>query len=223
MKKSTKILWGIALVAAGVIYALNALEITNIDIFFDGWWTLLLIVPCTVGLFTEKKKSGNLLGIVVGGLLLLCAQNILSYDLLWKLALPAIVVIAGLKLLFSGVFGKRKRPSLEVEINIADDNNIAIFGSREIRYAGRPFTGTTLTCIFGGIDCDLTGAIIDRDCVIDVSCIFGGIDLRVPPSVNIRTDVACIFGGVDNTAHPNPAGPTVYVKGACIFGGMDIL
>lgn len=33
MKKLTKILWGIVLVAAGVLFALNALEITNYDIF----------------------------------------------------------------------------------------------------------------------------------------------------------------------------------------------
>lgn len=36
MKKTSGILWGIALVAIGVILALNALGITNINIFFDG-------------------------------------------------------------------------------------------------------------------------------------------------------------------------------------------
>ena len=54
MKKVTSVLWGIALIAAGTIFALNALDITSIDVFFDGWWSLFLIIPCAVGLFTEK-------------------------------------------------------------------------------------------------------------------------------------------------------------------------
>ena len=60
MKKITKIIGGLILIAVGVLFALNALKITNFDIFFDGWWTLFIIVPCLIGLFTEKDKIGNL-------------------------------------------------------------------------------------------------------------------------------------------------------------------
>ena len=45
MKKAGNILWGIVLIVIGVIFALNALDITSIDIFFDGWWTLFIIIP----------------------------------------------------------------------------------------------------------------------------------------------------------------------------------
>ena len=44
MKKFKRILLGALLVVIGVLFALNALEITNIKIFFDGWWTLFIIV-----------------------------------------------------------------------------------------------------------------------------------------------------------------------------------
>ena len=221
MKKITSILWGIALIAAGTIFALNALDITSIDIFFDGWWTLFIIVPSTVGLFTEKKKSGNLFGLAAGVFLLLCAQGILQYDLFWKLLIPAAIIYAGLQLIFSALFRKKKRPTLEIEINVGDGNT-AIFGSRDICYAGQKFTGTKLTCIFGGIDCDLTNAVIEQDCIIDVACIFGGVDLRVPPNVNVQADMVGIFGGTDSKTAPHPGAPTLYIKGACIFGGMDI-
>lgn len=221
MKKVTSILWGIALIAAGVVFALNALNITSIDIFFDGWWSLFLIIPCGVGLFTEKSKSGNLFGLAIGIFLLLCAQDVLEYSLFWKLFLPAIVVIAGLKLVFSGLFGKRKRRAVEIEINVGDCNT-AIFGGRDIRYAGEVFTGTKLTAIFGGIECDLTNAVIEKDCAIDVACIFGGVDLRVPPNVNVQTNITGIFGGADDKTVPHPGAPTLYIRGACIFGGMDI-
>lgn len=44
MKRISSVLWGIVVVAAGVILALNAFEITSINLFFDGWWTLIIIV-----------------------------------------------------------------------------------------------------------------------------------------------------------------------------------
>ena len=39
-----KTLWGIALLAVSAVLTLNAFGITNIEIFFDGWWTLFIIV-----------------------------------------------------------------------------------------------------------------------------------------------------------------------------------
>ena len=58
MKKTTSIIWGIALVAIGVVLGLNAFGVTDIELFFDGWWTLFIIVPSAVGLFREKDKTG---------------------------------------------------------------------------------------------------------------------------------------------------------------------
>ena len=77
MKKIGSVILGIILIAIGAVFALNALNITDIDIFFDGWWTLFIIVPCTIGLFTEREKTGNIIGIAIGVFLLLCCQDIL--------------------------------------------------------------------------------------------------------------------------------------------------
>ena len=75
MQKATKIIWGIILIAVGALFALNALGLTTFHLFFDGWWSLFIIIPCTIGLFTERDKTGNLIGIAVGVFLLLCCQN----------------------------------------------------------------------------------------------------------------------------------------------------
>ena len=84
MKKFKSIIWGVVLVAVGVIVALNALDITDIDIFFDGWWTLFIIIPCFIGLFTSKDKYSNVLGLAAGVFLLLCCQDILEFSMLWR-------------------------------------------------------------------------------------------------------------------------------------------
>ena len=56
MNNFKNIIWGIVLVTIGIIFGLNELNITNINIFFDGWWTLFIIVPCIIGLFNDDEK-----------------------------------------------------------------------------------------------------------------------------------------------------------------------
>lgn len=107
MKNTKRILGGIVIIAAGVLFALNALDIINFSIFFDGWWTLFIIIPCAAGLITQQEKTGNLIGLLVGVFLLLCCQDVLSFSLLWKLLLPAIIVIIGVKMVFSGFFNSK--------------------------------------------------------------------------------------------------------------------
>ena len=226
MKKLTKILWGIALIAVGAIFALNAFGLTDINIFFNGWWTLFIIVPCFVGLFNEREKTGNLIGLAIGVFLLLCCQNVLSFDMLWKLAVPAIIVIIGLKLVFGAVFGdKANKMIVEARQNGGNvKSGCATFSGQELNFAGEEFTGAELTAVFGGVNCDLRGAVIEKDCAITATSIFGGIDIFVPDHVNVKINSNSIFGGVSEKNH-RPADPnqvTLYINATCVFGGVDI-
>lgn len=98
---------------AGGIFAFNALDIINVNVFFNGWWTLFIIVPCVVGLFTEREKTGNIIGIAVGVFLLLCCRDIFSFSMIWKLLIPAIIIILGLKMVFGGLFGNKANEIIE--------------------------------------------------------------------------------------------------------------
>ena len=71
MKRFGDFLWGLLFIALGLIIGLNALGITDINIFFDGWWTLFIIVPCFIGLLKDQNKLGNFIGLIVGLILLL--------------------------------------------------------------------------------------------------------------------------------------------------------
>lgn len=224
MKKASSILLGCVLVALGVIFALNAFNITDIDVFFEGWWTLFIILPCAIGLFTEREKTGNIIGIVIGVFLLLCCQDILSFSLLWKLLLPAIIIIAGLKMVFTGMFGNKaneiiKKLKLEGK---ALKSGCAVFSGCDIRYDNEVFEGAALTAVFGGIDCNLKTAIIEKDCAIQISAIFGGIDILVPDHVNVKVSANCIFGGISNKTAVHKDAPTIYISGTCMFGGVEI-
>lgn len=95
MKKASSWLWGGVLVLLGVLLGINALGWANINIFFPGWWTLFIIIPSLVGLFTNERKGGSLFGLLLGVCLLLGCLHIFSFGLMWKLLLPAILVFVG--------------------------------------------------------------------------------------------------------------------------------
>ena len=107
MKKIGNLLWGLIFIAIGLIWGLNALGITNINLFFSGWWTFIIIIPCLIGLIKEREKTGNLIGLLIGVLLLLCAQGILSFDKIRKLFIPIILVIIGISFLFKELISSR--------------------------------------------------------------------------------------------------------------------
>lgn len=224
MKKAGNLIWGILLIAAGVIFALNAMHVTDINIFFDGWWTLFIIIPCGVGLFTEREKTGNLIGVTIGVFLLLCCQDILSFSLLWKLLVPVIIVIIGLKLVLSALFGNKAH---EIISNMKEAGNApkvscAVFSGCDLKYDGESFDGAELTAVFGGVECDLRNAVIEKDCAIQVCAVFGGIDILVPKNINVKVNSTSIFGGVSNKTATHKEAPTLYISGICLFGGVDI-
>ena len=224
MKTAKRIIWGVLLIAAGVLLALNALEITHINIFFDGWWTLFIIVPCTIGLFTERDKSGNFIGLAVGVLLLLCCLGILSFSMLWKLILPICVVLIGLKLLFGGIKGNRANRVFDEmkEKGSTPRTGYAAFSGCDMNYDGQVFEGAELTAVFGGVECDLRNAVIEKDCAIQVTAVFGGVDILVSDNVNVKVNSTSVFGGASNKTAAHSDAPTVYINATCIFGGADI-
>ena len=226
MKKFGNALWGIVLIIIGLIIGGNALGITNINIFFDGWWTLFIIVPCFIGLFKENEKTGNLIGLLIGVALLLGCQNILDFDLIWKLAFPTILVIIGLSIVFKDTLGGKVSSEIKKLNEKRDGENIycATFAGQNINFNEEKFTGADLTAVFGGVKCDLRNAIIESDVVINVSATFGGIEIYVPSNVKIKIKSIPIFGGVDNKASTktDENSHTIYINSTAIFGGVEI-
>lgn len=225
MNNIKNILWGIILVIIGVIIGLNTIGITDIDIFFDGWWALIIIVPCFIGLFTNKDKTGNIIGLLVGVILLLGMQNIIDFNLIWKLLLPSIIVIIGLSLIFKNTFNSKINNEIKKLNNKNTKNNeyCATFSGQRIDIPNEEFKGATLNSVFGSITCDLREAKIKEDVVINASSVFGGIDIIVPDDVNIKIKSNSIFGGVNNKKKNNEDKKyTIYVNASCLFGGVDI-
>lgn len=226
MKKFGSILWGLVLVIVGLVIGGNALGITNINLFFDGWWTLIIIIPCFIGLFKEHEKTGNIIGLLIGIALLLACRDLLDFDLIWKLMLPTILVVIGLSMIFKDTIGGKVNKKIK-ELNekkAGKNEYCATFSGQDVKLDGENFTGADLTAVFGGVKCDLRNAVIESDTVINASSIFGGIDILVPENVKVKIKSSSIFGGVSDERKyaENKEGYTIYINATCLFGGVDI-
>lgn len=201
--------------------------ITNINIFFDGWWTLFIIVPCFIGLFKEREKTGNIIGLAIGVILLLCCQDMIDFETVWKLLVPAILIIIGVSLIFKDAFGSKINEEIKKlnESKTKDGGYCATFSGQNIKFDGEKFNGTDLNAIFGGIKCDLRNAIIENDVVINTSSIFGGTEIYIPENVKVKVKSTSIFGGVDEKKQnkiENTDAHTIYINATCLFGGVEI-
>lgn len=224
MKNMSRILWGLVLIAIGIIWGLNSLDITNIDIFFEGWWTLFIIVPCAIGLFESgSSKSGNIIGLTIGVLLLLACQDVLQFELVWKLLLPVIAIVIGISL----IFGSKVKTKVNEVVKKHEDERleyiVATFGENNVDKSGEDFTGANVDAVFGGVKLDLKDAKLADESVIKATAVFGGIEIIVPKDTLVVVKSTPIFGGVSNKANTNKGSKkTIYIDAIALFGGIEI-
>lgn len=229
MKKVRPIIWGIAIIALGIIFGGNALGLFNFNVFFDGWWTLFIIVPSAVSLITEKERLSSLGFLATGVLLLLAAQNVFSYEVAGKAILAVFLIVIGLTIIVRSLFHSKN--DREVEKKVKDLNNgkvmdsqSAIFSGSDRAYNDEVFSGANLTAVFGGVDLDLRNAKFEKDTVIKAFCMFGGIDIRVPEDVQIKMKSGFIFGGISDERKGDleKGKYTIYIDASGGFGGVTV-
>lgn len=224
MKQISRIMWGIVLVALGVIFALNALEITDIDIFFKGWWTLFIIVPSFISVFTDKDKTGGIIGLIIGLMLLLSARGLIDWSMIWKLAIPAAIIVIGLELIFKDTFNKKAREEVKKLKNCGVLRSMtAAFSTKNDDCTNQTFGGAEYTAIAGTVNCNLSGAYFERDVLIKINNVLGNVNITVPDGVNVQVTSHSFFGGVTNRIMNNEANYiTIYVEAYCLLGNVEI-
>ena len=212
----SKILWGIFLIFIGLVVLANSLGF-DINIFFKGWWTLFIIVPSFIGLFSEESKLSNIIWLGIGAGLLLVCQDVTTFDYIIKLLIPFILIVIGLSIIFNS--SKKEK----VNVKFKDTNDLpyitATFSS--IKETKDEFEGANVDAIFGGVILDLREAKLDKETMIKASAIFGGITILVPTDVKVVVASTPIFGGVSNRCKRDSK-KTIYVDALSMFGGIEI-
>ena len=230
MKQAKRIIWGVAVMALGIIFGGSALGWFDLNIFFDGWWTLFIIIPSAISLITEKEKLASLGFLATGIILLLAAQNVFGYDVAWKVILAVFLVIAGITLIVKTTFHNKNDKEVAKKIAEAEKNDeimdaqTAIFSGSGRVYNEEVFQGASLVAIFGGTKLNLKKAKFEKDTVIKAFALFGGVDIIVPNDVKVKLKSGFVFGGFDDERkNATEKGKyTIYIDAAGGFGGVNV-
>lgn len=218
MKKVNTVIIGILFIIVGVIIGLNSFGITNINIFFSGWWTLFIIIPAINGIISDDEKLSSIIWLIVGIILLLGCQDMISFDIIWKLMLPLILVFIGLSIMFGS-----KDKKLDTKNN-KNREFCACFGGQTVKFDDQDFKGAEVNGIFGGITLDLRNAKIKDGSVIEAAAVFGGVTILIPEDLKVEIKSTSVFGGVTDKTKSKEKNDkvTLYVNGSAIFGGVEI-
>lgn len=241
MKKnnSVGIILGLLFLVIGVGYLAEVLGfVEEFTIFFDGWWTLFIIVPCFCGLCTKGgSKVGYLIGIAIGLFLLLSAQDVLSSGKLWELLLTVIFILVGINL----ILPKKKKENKKEEFHTQTDrfdraenvtveaehaeetvyeevNDVTVEPARQYKEDTGAADKLVCSAVFSGRDIHVDNSYFYG---ADLSALFGGIDINLKNAMitkNVTIEVKAVFGGIDIIM---PSNVRVVVDVTPIMGGVD--
>ena len=209
------ILMGALLLAGQFIEGFNAWEIVGM------LWPLIFVFIGISSLLTKPRKiTSGLIFLTLGGILL--TSQFTDFDA-WRLW-PLIFVIIGVSILFKrdkmGPVNSSTGNSSDSMIN----STVAFWGS-EIRNTSKDFQGGNLSAAFGGIELDLSDAVIsDKGATLNVDAAFAGIEIRVPKDTKVVVKGTGIFGAFENKAKsPSEDNNRVLtITGTAAFAGVEV-
>jgi hypothetical protein len=218
-----QLLFGLIVIATGVLFTLDNLGIIRADDYFRFWPTALIAIG---GLKLWQARRGP--GAIAGGIFLAAGIWLLGdelgafrvdFDRLWPLALVAF----GAYLVWQGI---SERPPGRILAQPAGTrlSAMAILGAVSRRNNSQQFRGADLTAIMGGCELDLRGAAINGDSVIDVFALWGGIEIRIPPGWVIDSQIIPLLGGVEEKTKsvPGEVQHRLVLRGFAIMSGVEV-
>lgn len=220
-KRIGNVLWGLIFVAIGIGVIGEMGGAWEFQLFFDGWWTLFLILPAAIHIVENGIRISNTLCLLGGTAMLAACQNLITWDMLAALFLPVVLIVIGAIMIFKNLFhiGMRK-----VSIKTEDKRTESVVFSGKKLLVENEFKGMDCEAVFGGITLDLRRALITQNVSIDALAVFGGIDILLPANVKVCLSDTSLFGGCSNrfASNKDSEAPTVYLNATALFGGVEV-
>ena len=215
------IFWGLFFIIIGIGYGGDVLGMWNFTIFFSGWWTFFIIIPCLIGLIQKGFNTGDIIGLIIGLFLLLSSRDIVNFRVVGKLIFPIILVVIGLGIIFNDVHKKKINKNIRYQ---GDPNEqYAIFASNRQNIVDN-YLGSSVTAVFGSYTLDLRSATVEQDIMVKATAVFGAVTIYVPQGVKVQTSTVPIFGGITNKVQESNEvnAPVIAINSVCMFGGVEI-
>ncbi len=205
------------------LYVLIATILTIVlpkyNIFFKGWWTLLIIIPSLGSLLFQRKKGFSLYTLTVGVLLLISSLGYLSINKCFTILISLAIIFVGINIVKTTLKIPEKKNSSTKTVPFY----YAILASTEERLESK-FQGGTTRLIFGYLGLDLRNAKIEKNSTLKVLSIFGETEIFLPDNVEVISSSTNILGGTENLKSVLSTKKTskIYIESISIFGNTII-
>jgi predicted membrane protein len=226
---SPQFLLGIMIIAVGVIFILE-----NLEIIYAGnilrFWPAILVVFGVSKIAQARNMSGQIFGWILaaaGTLMLLDVMDLIQFRL-WDWW-PVVLIIIGLNFLRSSQYRKRSAAEHPFQNTATDSDayikNMAMLSGVKRIITSKEFRGGELSALMGGCEIDLREAEMKgNEAVIDVNIIMGGVEMRVPMGWTVSVEATPIMGGVEDKTYPPKEGIVrkLVLTGTIIMGGVEV-
>lgn len=210
---------GMLVVAAGVLVLLSNMNIAGMRSVVEHWWPLIIIAVGAVMLWNNARNYvWSIIVMLLGGALLLHTTGAYDVDfgtVFW----PLVIVGIGLSMVSGSVSKASRKTSKNREEQVS-----AILGGSSSKNISDDYAGGSVTALMGGVELDLSKAVIKKEATLSVSVIMGGIELRVAENVVVKNRTTSLMGGLEDKSSPqkSSSAPVLYIEGSIIMGVVEI-
>ena len=224
---TSRVLIGVILIVAGIFLVLRNMDVFPrfIDHVIFSWPMLLIAVGLVLSIGRSDKTAGLII-MAVGGFFLIPMifnETFHIYNMFW----PSIFIIIGVIFI---VTRGREWNSVKSKGTAGTDyvDFVNIFGGGDRQIVSDNFRGGKITCIFGGMELDLTKSkLAPGRNEIEIACVFGGATVIVPDGWSVSIEVTPVLGGFTDSRKFRPERTIdqtgqLIIRGAVVFGGGEV-
>jgi len=215
--------FGLMVIAVGVLFTLDNLDIIDARDYLQYWPTGLVAIGL-LKLYQAARSGqgwfGGLVFISIGAWMLI--EKIVYFRIDAREVMPLFLVFLGGYMVWRGFGGRARGRGPEGE---ADFSALAIMGGVVRRSNAQNFRRADLTAVMGGCEIDLRQASLPQggEAVIDVFAFWGGIDIKVPDDWTVVSRVVPIMGGIEDKTHaPQTPDKRLVIRGVLVMGGCSV-
>jgi Domain of unknown function (DUF5668) len=225
VRVTPRLVVGLAIMAAGLVLALDSLGIVDGGAIFRYWPLALIAVGVVKWTSPPYQASAALVWIVAGAGFLLVSLGRMSFGGVWALVLFFIG---------ANIAWRALRPPMPRGVSEDGFDMVALLGGAKTGStspdlgsgsSARNFTGGRAMAVMGGCEIDLRRATMPegREALVDVFVMWGGIEIKVPEEWEVVNRGSAFLGGFENKTRPLPnATRRLLVTGTAIMGGVEV-
>jgi len=215
LRITPRLVVGLAVMAAGLVLALDSLGLLDADRVLRFWPLVLVAVGVTKMLSRCPERA--FLWIVAGLGLQLHVLGYLPSASVWAVLLFLLGASIAWRAL-RGPVARAPRSSDAIDM-------VAVLGGTKGGSTSLDFRGGSALALLGGCDIDLRQASITEggEAVLDTFAFWGGIEIRVPEDWEVVNRGGAFLGAFEIKARPRPGTrKRLLITGTAIMGGVEV-